>query len=349
MSHNTQNSKAPKRVLVVGAGGFTGGYLVQEALSRGYETWAGVRESTSRRYLKEDAIKFLVLDFDKPETLASTLRAALPEGEKWDYILYNLGATKCVRFSDFSRINYQYLRDFTEALKQADMVPEKLLYMSSLSALGPGDERTGTPFTEKTLPGPNTRYGASKLKAEMWLAMSGLPYIVLRPTGIYGPRDKDYFLMFKTISKGMDFSVGFHTQKLTFLYVTDLAKAAWDALEKAPAGETYNIGHPSVWTQKQFRSFVSHALGRSVVLPVRLPLMVVKAACGIAEKIGAATGNPSTLNSDKYNILSQRNWTVDVSKACRDFGFAPEVDLEEGVAKCLDWYRNAGWLDSSRR
>ncbi len=38
-----------KKVLIVGAGGFIGGFIADEALKRGYDTWAGVRESTSRR------------------------------------------------------------------------------------------------------------------------------------------------------------------------------------------------------------------------------------------------------------------------------------------------------------
>lgn len=329
---------------MVGAGGFAGSHIVEEALRRGYETWAGVRATTSRKYLTDPAIKFLTLDFDNPETLAESLRGALPEVEKWDYIVYNLGATKCVRFTDFSRINYQYLRDFTEALDKAGMVPEKLLYMSSLSALGPGDEKGRRPFADKDLPGPNTRYGASKLKAEMWLAMSGLPYIVFRPTGLYGPRDRDYYLMFESIRKGFDFSVGFRRQDLTFLYAPDLAAAIFDALEKAPVKETYNLAHPRVWTQSEFRALVQKALGKRFVLPLRMPVGAVKIACAVSEKIGAASGNPSTLNSDKYNILRQRNWTVDVSKAERDFGFSPKTDLPEGVWKCVKWYKENGWL-----
>lgn len=221
-----------KRVLVVGAGGFTGGFIVEEGLRRGYEVWAGVRETTSRRWLSDERIRFLNLDFSRPESLSATLSTALPAGEKWDYIVYNLGATKVMYYMDFSRINYDYLRYFTTALKSADIVPEKFLYMSSLSAMGPGDEKGYTPFDESMIPMPNTRYGASKLKAEMWLEMDGMPYIIFRPTGIYGPRDHDYFLMFKSISKGFDFSVGFRKQLLTFIYVEDLSRAVLTLLRK---------------------------------------------------------------------------------------------------------------------
>lgn len=333
-----------KRVLVVGAGGFAGGFLVAEGLRRGYEVWAGIRNTTSRKYLSDPSIKFLELDFDNPTSLAPALREALPEGEKWDWIVYNLGATKCLSFSDFSKINYDYLRNFTTALRETGKLPEKLLYMSSLSAVGPGDEKGGTPFTETMLPNPNTRYGASKLKAEMHLAMCGIPYIIFRATGIYGPRDKDYFLMFESIAKGFDFSVGYKPQLLSFIYVEDLARAVYDALEKAQVGETYNIAEPCTYTQKEFRKIAADAIGRRHVIGVAVPIWGVKAVSVIAEKWGLIRMKPSTLNRDKFNILKQRNWAVDVSKARRAFGFSPQVDLKQGVGKAVEWYKKEGWL-----
>lgn len=333
-----------KRVLIVGAGGFAGGFMAEEALRRGYEVWAGVRETTSRKYLSDPRLNFVVFDFEKPETLAPAMREALPEGEKWDWIVYNLGATKCLSFSDFSRINYLYLRRFTEALQTAGMVPEKLLFISSLSAMGPGDEKRYSPFTETMVPQPNTKYGASKLKAEMHLAMSGIPHIIFRATGIYGPRDHDYFLMFKSISKGFDFSVGFRKQELSFLYVEDLARAVFEALEKAPTGETYNIAEGRTYTQKEFRKIASKAVGRRLVVGLRMPLWAVKAVSTVAEKWGVARNKPSTLNRDKFNILKQRNWRVDTGKAERDFGFQAQVPLKEGVEKAVEWYKKEGWL-----
>ena len=337
-----------KRVLVVGAGGFAGGFICEECLRRGWEVWAGVRESTSRRYLTDERLKFAVLNFDDPSTLAPALSKAAG-GERWDYIIYNLGATKCVNFADFNRINYLYLRDFTEALKEADLVPEKLLYISSLSAMGPGDEKGYSPYDEKRVPMPNTRYGASKLKAEMWLATCGIPAIVFRATGIYGPRDKDYYLMFKTISRGFDFSVGYRRQLLSFLYVEDLARACCDALEHAKPGSTYIVGEPRGYTQKEFRQLAADALGRKGVLPVRMPLWAVRAVSWVAEKIGVAKGQPSTLNSDKYRIMAQRNWNIDVSKAITDFGFAPRVALPEGVKRSVEWYESEGWLPKRKK
>lgn len=331
------------RVLVVGAGGFVGGYLVQEGLDRGMEVWAGVRKSTRRNRFDDPRIHFIEFDYDDPAALADAMRKALPDA-RWDYVIYNLGATKVTRYADFNRINYEYLKAFTGALHQTGKVPRKLLYISSLSVLGPQDERDYPEYDESMIPRPDTRYGASKLKAELWLATAGIPYVIFRATGIYGPWDHDYFLMFESIRKGFDFGVGYRRQMLTFIYATDLARAAYMALEKAPVGETYHIAEPRAYSQKEFRKLAMKELGKSMVLPVRMPLWAVRVVCAVAEKIGALRGRPSTLNSDKFRILRRRNWRCATAKAERDFGFTASVSLPEGIRRSIDWYKKEHWL-----
>lgn len=332
-----------KKLLIVGAGGFMGSHFADAALGRGLDVWAGVRQSTSRRYLTDARLHFAVFDFSDPASLAETLRAEMPDGG-WDYIIYNLGATKALRFEDFNRVNYQYLRTFLDALRQAGAVPRKFLYMSSLSVLGKGDEKGYTPFTETSPAIPDTRYGASKLKAEMELTMSGLPYIIFRPTGIYGPRDHDYYLMLESLQRGFNLGAGYKKQLLTFIYGPDLALAALDALEKAPVGNTYLLSEKRSYTQREYRRLAARALGKRHYLSITVPLWGVKAVSAIAEKIGAARGKPSTLNTDKYNIMRQRNWQADVSAAERDFGFTAPTSLSEGLAATVAWCRSAAWL-----
>lgn len=335
-----------KRVLITGAGGFIGSFIVEEALRRGYETWAAIRKSTSRKFLADSDINFVELDFESRDVNATAeiLKSSLPEGEKWDYIVYNLGATKCTNFADFNRINHDYLQDFIEALKIADMTPRKFLFMSSLSALGPGDEENYSPFTPKSIPCPNTKYGVSKLKAEMTLSMSGIPYIIFRSTGVYGPRERDYFLMFQSISRGFDFSVGFKKQLLSFIFVEDLAFAIFEALEKAPADKTYIVAEEKAYTQKEFRKIAAKVLNKKLVIPMKMPLSIVYIVSVIAEYWGVLRMKPSTLNRDKFNIMKQRNWSADVSDAAKDFGFKAKIDLNEGVQRSIKWYKENNWL-----
>ena len=173
---------------------------------------------------------------------------------------------------DFNRINYQYLRHTIEALETAAMMPARFLYMSSLSALGPCDEKNYEPYRAGMIPCPDTRYGTSKIKAETVLETTpGLDWIIFRPTGVYGPHEQDYLMMVKCIDRHWDFGIGFRKQLLTFIYVEDLATAIFDALERGKTGKKYIISEPRAYTQKEFRRIVSDALGGKWVIPVRLP------------------------------------------------------------------------------
>ena len=218
----------------------------------------------------------------------------------------------------------------------------RFVYMSSLSALGPGDEKNYTPLKGNMIPQPNTRYGLSKIKAETYLQTlpSSFPWIILRPTGVYGPHEQDYLMMIKSIDSHFDFGVGFRKQMLTFIYVEDLARAIFDALEKAPVHHKYIVSEDRAYTQSEFRKIVSKELKRKLVIPVRLPLWALNIACRISEKYGAAKMQATTLNTDKYNIMAQRNWSCDVSDAKRDFGFNPQVSLQEGIHRTVEAYRS---------
>jgi len=328
-----------KTMLIIGAGGFIGGFIAQESLRRGYDTYVAVRASTSRRYLTDPRLHFVVLDYENPETMTDTLTQSRPESGKWDYMIYNLGATKCANFADFNKINFIYLRNFVEILQKNGLLPEQFLYMSSLSAIGPGDEKGYKPLTSATIPNPNTRYGLSKIKAETYLqTVAGLNYIIFRPTGVYGPHEQDYLMMIKSIDSHWDFGVGFRRQMLTFIYVEDLVNAMMDAIAAGVSRKSYIISEPRAYTQSEFRKIVAHELGGKWVIPVRLPMWIVYVASVIAEKWGVMKMKPSTLNRDKYKIMKQRNWNADISDAVNDFGFAPKFSLEKGIHETIKAY-----------
>ena len=334
-----------KSILITGAGGFIGGFLVEEALRRGYDTWAAVRSTTSREFLTDERIHFIELDYTDQDRLEETLRDHMGEWGRWDYVVHNLGVTKSTNYMDFEQVNYGYLKALADAMQATNMTPDVFLLMSSLSVMGPGDEKTYQPFKSSDVPLPNTYYGVSKLKAETYLqSLEGFPYTIFRCTGVYGPRERDYYLMIKSIKRGFDFSVGFDKQMLTFIYVKDLVTAVMDALEKGPLHKAYFISENQGYTQQEFRKIVCEELGKKFVIPVTCPLWVVKRVCAIAEWIGKVTLKASTLNRDKFKILKQRNWLCDTSDARRDFGFNPQYSLREGIREAIAWYRQAGWL-----
>ena len=231
-----------KKVLVTGASGFIGSFLVEAGLERDMQVWAGVRKSSSRRYLQDARIRFAELDFTDSDRLEEQLKKHKQEHGGWDYIIHCAGVTKCLDKADFEIGNYWATRHFIETLMRLNMVPDQFIYISSLSVFGPIREKDYSPICEQDVPRPNTAYGVSKLHSEEYLhTLKDFPYVIFRPTGVYGPRERDYFLMVESIAQHLDFAAGFRRQDITFVYVKDLVQAVYLAIEKKVIRRAYFV------------------------------------------------------------------------------------------------------------
>ena len=125
-------------ILVTGASGFIGSYIVQEGLDKGFEVWAGVRGTSSRGYLQDERIRFARLDLSNPTLLRQQLNQYKEQmgGKGWDYVVHAAGATKCLNEKDFFRTNTDGTRNLIDALRAEDMVPRRFVFISSLSIFG---------------------------------------------------------------------------------------------------------------------------------------------------------------------------------------------------------------------
>ena len=331
-----------EKILITGASGFIGSFIVEEALRRDMEVWAAVRKSSSRRYLTDPRIHFIELDLSSEEQLVQQL-----SGHSFDYVVHAAGVTKCVDPDDFRRINTQGTIHLVNALVATGMPLRKLVYLSSLSIFGPIHE--DIPYRDicdLDTPQPNTAYGQSKYEAELWLDQAQLPfpYIVLRPTGVYGPRERDYFLMAKSIKGHVDFAVGYKPQVITFVYVLDVVQAVFLALERGTSGRKYFLTDGNVYSSKTFSDLIIQELGHPFCLRIKAPLWVLRVGTFFGECFGRLTGRISALNNDKYHILRQRNWKCDIQPARDELGYSPQWPLAVGVPTTIQWYKDNQWL-----
>ena len=330
------------KILITGASGFIGSFIVEEALKQGFETWAAIRKSSSKEYLQDERIHFIELNLSSKAQLIEQLRP-----HQFDYVVHAAGVTKCLNKADFRRINTEGTKNLVDALLDLQMPLKRFVFLSSLSVFGaikeqlPYDE-----IREDDTPKPNTEYGRSKLEAERYIDSIGsrLPYTILRPTGVYGPREKDYFMMAKSIKQHIDFAVGYQRQDITFVYVTDVVQAVFLALEKGETGRKYFLSDGQVYQSTAFSDLIHEELGRPWWLRITAPVWVLRVVTFFGEYIGHMTGKVTALNNDKYNILRQRNWRCDIEPARRELGFEPKVQLKEGVKTTIQWYKDHKWL-----
>ena len=330
------------KILITGASGFIGSFIVEEALKRGFETWAAVRKSSSKAYLQDERINFIELNLSSKEQLVEQLK-----GKGFDYVVHAAGVTNCLNKQDFSRINTLGTKNLVDALMEVGMPLKRLVFISSLSIFGAiKEQQPYEEIRETDTPQPNTAYGKSKLEAEKYLESLGtrVPYIILRPTGVYGPREKDYFIMAKSIKGHSDFAVGYKRQDITFVYVQDVVQAVFLALEKGENGRKYFLSDGLVYQSTTFSDLIHEELGRPWWIRITAPVWVLRIVTFFGEYVGRMTGKVTALNNDKYNILKQRNWRCDIQPAIDELGYQPKYDLKQGVKETIKWYKDNGWL-----
>ena len=164
------------KILITGASGFIGSFIVEEALKRGFETWAAVRKSSSKKYLQDERIRFIELDFSSQEKLEQQLMDC-----HFDYVVHAAGATKCLHQEDFFRINTEGTKHLVNALQTLQMPLKRFVYISSLSIMGAiREQQPYEEIHETDEAKPNTAYGKSKLEAEEFLSTLSSPFPYIR-------------------------------------------------------------------------------------------------------------------------------------------------------------------------
>jgi nucleoside-diphosphate-sugar epimerase len=330
-----------KKILITGASGFIGSFLVEEAIKHNHEVYAGVRNASKLTYLKDSRIRFFKADLADKEAIKSSLAQV----GKFDFIIHNAGITKTCKKNDFEKVNYQYTRNLIEALYETNTIPKKFIQISSLAVFGPGDEKTLKPINLTDTPRPVSYYGKSKLKTEQYIkSLKDFPYLIFRPTGVYGPREKDYYVMYKSIKQGLETYINTSKQHISFIYVKDLCRLVIGALDSNITCKSYFVSDLKEYTSYEFNWLIKRMLNKKTITLV-IPGFLVKIIAFLNEKTSCFLfGIIPTLNTEKYKEISHINWLCNSSDLVKDFGFKPEYDLGKGIREAIEWYKKEGLL-----
>ena len=315
---------------------------MEEALMRGYDVYAGVRSTSRRTYLTHKHIRFVELDFSSAEKLESKLLELQNEAVSFDYIIHSAGVTKAKSPDDFNTVNCGYTMNFAEALLRTRTVPRKFLYLSSLAAFGPADGEGQ--ISNDSHPRPITSYGHSKWNAEKFLgSLRGFPHLIFRPSGVYGPRDTEFYFLYKLINMGIEPYLGSRSQQLSFIYVSDLTRVAMDALESDRINKSYFISDGSDYTIQSFNETIKRQLNKKTVKLV-LPSALMMPVAYTLERIASLFGTVATFNRERIREFEAANWRCNTDAIKEDLNFSARYTLERGMKESIDWYKQQGWL-----
>lgn len=327
-----------KKVLITGATGFVAYHLIEQALNAGLGVYGAIRKQSDVSHLREFPIQYIDLDYTSVATLTRQL-----EENQFHYIIHAAGITKAKTSEEYHLVNVLYSKNLAMAAVAADIPLKKFIFVSSLAALGPIDDLAAT-INDDQIGKPVTSYGLSKLQAEGYLnQIPGLPLVIIRPTAVYGPREKDIFILFKSINRGLEPYIGSFKQQLSFVYVKDLAKVILAALFSDVQGKSYNISDGGIYDRYSLAAFARTALAKKTI-KFHLPILLVSALAVVMEIVYKNSKNAPALNREKMAELTAVNWACNINNAKHDLGYAPEFDLQRGLGDTLKWYKDHRWL-----
>lgn len=328
------DTKIAGKVLLTGASGFIGGRLRDRLVAEGVDV-VSIRRADSP---VPKVGRSVVADYADQ----AALDALLAE-EKPDYLFHVAGATKGVTFEDFHRANVMPTNNLVRAVRKSHPGLARFVFVSSQTAYGPSNE--GRAVVESDPKKPVEFYGRSKMEAESILEVDrSLRWTIVRPSGVYGPGDVDFFELYKSASRGVNAYFGNRDRAMSIVYVDDCVDAIL-ASAKHPStlhkGYFLTDGIPRTWGDYQ-SEVVRHA-GRRV-LSLNLPERIVTIAAHAGELATRFDGKPRLFNKQKATMGAQKAWVCSAEAAQRDFGFRAAVDMDEGIRRTFAWYRANGWL-----
>lgn len=329
------------RVLITGATGFIGGHLTRHLLELGRDVRCLVRSQSVNRIKLPDGAEPVEGSLGDRRSLARALQGC-------EEVYHLAGATKALRGRDFWETNVRGTGHLVAACARQTS-PPRLLYLSSLAAMGPSP--ADRPLREQDRPQPVSRYGESKLASEQVLRRysNDVPMTVLRPGIVLGEGDRDGFPLFAGVWKARTILVaGPSHQRYSVVHARDLVEGIGLAIRR---GETltahgsqgiYLVSGEGSWTFADLGNEIGKVLQRTPVHALPIPERMVQVLAAGCEMVARVRRKTFILGWDKAREATAGSWVASDSKL-RAIGFQP-APLFRRLQQTAAWYFEQGWL-----
>ena len=324
-------------VLVTGGTGFIGSHLTEALIRKGVQVRCLLRKTSDLKLLKSLPIEFVHGDCTDKTSLKKAVTGV-------DWVFHLAGVTKAIKEETYFEVNSLGTENLIHACLENNPRLQKFIYISSQAAAGPS--RNGYNKKESDPCEPVSFYGRSKRGGEEMVLTHAheLPVLIIRPSAVYGPRDKDTFAFFKCLSRRIKPCPIGREQRISLCYVQDIVRGILLAVEiQTKSGEVFSLSDGNDYRMEEIGDIVAQAMGVTA-FRIRVPKQMILGIACFSEYISAFLRKPSLLNKDKAEEMIQKDWVCDITKARTLLGFEPRVPLSEGAKLTFEWYKKEKWL-----
>ena len=325
------------KALVTGATGFIGSHLVEALVQRGVRVRCLVRPTSHLAWVTDLPVEIIYGDCQEKDSLE-------PGVKDVDLVFHLAGATRAIDAKTYFAVNALGTENLVQACLEHNTRLQKFIYLSSQAAAGPG--RDGGKKKESDHCAPVSPYGRSKRRGEeLALAQAHeFPLLILRPSAIYGPRDKAFFFLFQCLAKRIKPSFSGGVQHLSLCSVQDLVDALLLAAStRTPSGEIFFLSDGQDYRMEEINDIFAQAM-EVTAFRLRLPPPVLFGIAAVAEYFSKISGKPALISRGRAEEMIQPNWLCDITKARTILGFEPQISLPLGAKLTFDWYKKHNWL-----
>ena len=313
--------------------------MADALVAEGWNTRCTVRETSNLRWIESLPVQRITLDVRSPGDLAAALEGV-------DVVIHSAGVTRARSDAEYQKVNAEGTQMLAAAAAEAGV--SRFVLVSSLAARGPDRTASGKE-SGTTGDRPTSPYGDSKLAGERRLfqvlaQQSGnMEGVILRPGGIYGPRDEDSLNLFKVAKTGL-MPAPMGQGRLQPVFVKDVADAVIRASARPEVDyEPIPIVGPEIVSWETLADALGAAVGKPVRL-VRIPNPIWQVGGAVSETAARLVGLPPQFDRRTADDLSRFDWTADARHAERTLGWRAGTHLREALEETGRWYREQGWL-----